>query len=65
VGPNTRLEFKRADGGGFLDMELSRADYLQLKESGRLAEGALLHLRARRLTRFADDTAAIDPAAMI
>jgi sulfate/thiosulfate transport system ATP-binding protein len=68
VGPNTRLEFKRADGGGFLDMELPRADYLRLKDAGRLEADVLLHLRARRLTRFAEGAAAEtahDPAAMI
>ena len=64
VGPNTRLEFKRADGGGFIDMELPRADYLLLKESGRIESGAVLQLRARRLTRF-DQSAELDPAAMI
>jgi sulfate/thiosulfate transport system ATP-binding protein len=64
VGPNTRLEFKRADGGGYMDMELPRADYLRLKEGGRLDAGALLHLRARRLTRFSE-SAELDPAAMI
>jgi sulfate/thiosulfate transport system ATP-binding protein len=64
VGPNTRLEFKRADGGGYMDMELPRADYLRLKDSGRINEGALLHLRARRLTRFSE-SAELDPAAMI
>ena len=64
VGPNTRLEFKRADGGGFIDMELPRADYLLLKESGRIEAGAVLQLRARRLTRF-DQSAELDPAAMI
>ncbi|MEN9545189.1 MAG: hypothetical protein RLZZ598_2022 [Pseudomonadota bacterium] len=74
VGPNTRLEFKRADGGGFLDMELPRADYLRLKEGGRLEPNTLLHLRARRLTRFAESALSNsatsndgvnDPAAMI
>jgi sulfate/thiosulfate transport system ATP-binding protein len=64
VGPNTRLEFKRADGGGYMDMELPRADYLRLKDGGRLDAGALLHLRARRLTRFSE-SAELDPAAMI
>ena len=64
VGPNTRLEFKRADDGSFVDVELPRADYLQLQDSGRINEGALLHLRARRLTRFSE-SAELDPAAMI
>jgi len=53
VGPNTRIEFKREGSeGGYVDVELPRADYLLLKERVTLEPGAHLHLRPRRITRF-------------
>ena len=63
VGPNTRLEFKRQDDGSDVDVELPRADYLALRETLGLRPGSAVHLRPRRVTRFASD--APDPAAMI
>jgi len=63
VGPNTRLEFKRADEAGFVDVELPRAEYLALREQLALKSGSKVHLRPRRVTRFAEERA--DPAALI
>jgi sulfate transport system ATP-binding protein len=63
VGPNTRLEFKRQQDGAFVDVELPRADYLQLREQLALKSGSSVHLRPRRVRQFADIGA--DPAAMI
>ena len=63
VGPNTRLEFKRIDDGGFVDVELPRGEYLELRERLALKPGAAVHLRPRRVRRFAE--VPVDPAAMI
>jgi sulfate transport system ATP-binding protein len=68
VGPNTRLEFKRlsVDGSesGYVDVELPRAEYLALRDRLGLKPGSAVHLRPRRITRFAEDPLH-DPAAMI
>jgi len=64
VGPNTRLEFRRVDDASYVDVELSRADYLALKSRLDLRPGAAVHLRPRRVTRFAAEPLT-DPAAMI
>ena len=64
VGPNTRLEFRRSDDASYVDVELPRADYLALKSRLDLRPGAAVHLRPRRVTRFAAEPLA-DPAAMI
>jgi sulfate/thiosulfate transport system ATP-binding protein len=53
VGPNTRLEFKRTDGQGEIDVELPRAEYAALRDSGVLAQGAQVHLKPRRIRSFA------------
>lgn len=53
VGPNTRLEFKRTDGQGEIDVELPRAEYAALRDSGVLAQGAQVHLKPRRVRSFA------------
>lgn len=63
VGPNTRLEFKRADEAGYVDVELPRAEYLALRDRLGLKPGSAVHLRPRKVTRFSDELA--DPAAMI
>ncbi len=59
VGPNTRIEFKRdgvgAEDGGYLDVELLRADYTALRERLQLQRGSRVWLRPRRLTRFEVD----------
>jgi sulfate transport system ATP-binding protein len=56
LGPNTRIEFRRTlpDGSeGFVDVELPREAYAALRERIALEPGARLHLRPRRITRFA------------
>jgi sulfate transport system ATP-binding protein len=63
VGPNTRLEFKRVDDAGDIDVELPRAEFKRLRESMALEPGATVHLLPRRITRFAQEPS--DPAAMI
>jgi sulfate transport system ATP-binding protein len=62
VGPNTRLEFRREGAEGFVDVELPREQYQRLKESLGLQPGAHVHLRPRRVTRFA--AAAVGAAAI-
>jgi sulfate transport system ATP-binding protein len=52
VGPNTRIEFKREEDGSFVDVELSREHYVQLRESLGLSQGRRVFLRPRRVTRF-------------
>ncbi|MFT3857165.1 MAG: sulfate ABC transporter ATP-binding protein [Aquabacterium sp.] len=52
VGPNTRLEFKRADGQGEVDVELPRAEYAALRDSGVLQSGGTVFLKPRRIRRF-------------
>ncbi|WP_428421348.1 sulfate/molybdate ABC transporter ATP-binding protein [Methylibium sp.] len=64
VGPNTRVEFKRLDDGSYIDVELPRSEFHALRERFPLDPGATVHLLPRRVTRFAQETAA-DPAAMI
>ncbi|WP_374565081.1 sulfate/molybdate ABC transporter ATP-binding protein [Ideonella sp.] len=53
VGPNTRIEFRREEDGSYVDVELSREAYLQLRDSLGLANGRQVFLRPRRVTRFA------------
>ena len=52
VGPNTRLEFKR-DDGSYVDVELSREAWQALRVQLKLENGSAVHLRPRRVTRFA------------
>jgi sulfate transport system ATP-binding protein len=63
VGPNTRLEFKRVDEAGYVDVEMPRAEYVALRERLGLKPGLAVHLRPRRVTRFTESEP--DPAAMI
>ncbi|HEY4957167.1 MAG TPA: sulfate ABC transporter ATP-binding protein [Caldimonas sp.] len=63
VGPNTRLEFRRSDDSSYVDVEMSRAEWLALRDRLGLKPGATAHLVARKVTRFSSDD--IDPAAMI
>jgi len=63
VGANTRLEFRRIDDGGDVDVELPRAEYAALRDQLELQQGSVVHLRPRRITRFKQDQQ--DPAAMI
>ena len=62
VGPNTRIEFKREDGS-YVDVELPRAAWSALRVQLALQVGSQVHLKPRRVTRFADTLQ--DPAAMI
>ena len=67
LGPLTRLEFQR-DDGSYLDVELPRTRWMQLRDSLQLAPGARAHLRPRRVTRFvvgAEAAVEQDPAALI
>jgi sulfate transport system ATP-binding protein len=67
LGPLTRLEFQR-DDGSFVDVELPRARWLQLRVALQLAAGGRAYLRPRRVTRFGGGGEAEvehDPAAMI
>ena len=63
VGPNTRLEFKRVDEAGYVDVEVPRDEYTALRERLGLKTGSAVHLRPRKVTRFSDELP--DPAAMI
>jgi sulfate transport system ATP-binding protein len=65
VGPNTRLEFKRASDGSYVDVELPRADYVALRDRLGLKAGSEVHLLPRRVTRFAANDVQHDPAAAI
>ncbi|GCL61797.1 sulfate/molybdate ABC transporter ATP-binding protein [Pseudaquabacterium pictum] len=67
LGPVTRLEFKREDGS-YVDVELSRQRWQQLRDSLKLAPGSRAHLKPRQVTRFISSgpqTVADDPAAAI
>ena len=67
LGPVTRLEFKREDGS-YVDVELSRQRWQQLRDSLQLAPGSRAHLKPRQVTRFISSgpqTVADDPAAAI
>jgi sulfate transport system ATP-binding protein len=63
VGPNTRLEFRRSDESGYVDVEMPRSEYFALRERLGLQPGSAVHLRPRRVTRFAEELP--DPAALI
>ncbi|WP_046113251.1 sulfate/molybdate ABC transporter ATP-binding protein [Aquincola tertiaricarbonis] len=65
VGPLTRVEFKRADDGSYVDVELPREAWHVLRDKLQLKPGSPAHLRPRRVTRFNDHNAPIDPAAAI
>ena len=65
VGPNTRLEFKRTDDGSYVDVELPRSEFHELRGRFALEPGRTVWLLPRRVTRFAQDDTALDPAAMI
>jgi sulfate transport system ATP-binding protein len=52
VGPNTRIEFKR-DDGSFVDVELTRQEFVAARDRLGLMPGARVFLKPRRVTRFA------------
>jgi len=67
LGPVTRLEFKR-DDGSYVDVELSRVRWQQLRETLSLRPGSRAFLKPRRVTRFVAGSEARvmdDPAAAI
>ena len=53
VGPQTRIEFLRDGAGGPVDVEMPRAAFVALRERLALEPGARVHLRPRRVMRFA------------
>ena len=69
VGAQTRIEFKRDDDGSYVDVEMPRSEFAALRQRLDLRNGSRVHLRARRITRFAAGQAPQvelpDPAAMI
>ncbi|MBU3537283.1 hypothetical protein KHT87_22930, partial [Alkalihalobacillus clausii] len=42
----------RQDGQGEVDVELTRAEYAALRDSGILQTGSVVHLKPRRIRRF-------------
>jgi len=62
VGPNTRLEFRRDGVEGYIDVELPREAFVAMRERIALQPGSRVHLRPRRITRFA--AAAVGAAAI-
>jgi sulfate transport system ATP-binding protein len=52
VGPNTRLAFKRLDGQGEIEVELTREEYAGLRDSGVLKQGEQAFLKPRRIRQF-------------
>ena len=68
VGPNSRIEFRRDSDQSYVDVELPRERFNELRDRLGLAPGARVHLRPRRVTRFGAveaDNSLPDPAAMI
>jgi sulfate transport system ATP-binding protein len=63
VGPHTRIEFKRAEDGHYVDVEMPREVYAGLRDRLGLATGSRVHLRPLRVKRFTEPLP--DPAAMI
>ena len=61
VGPHTRIEFRREGGEGYV--ELPREAYVNLRDRLGLVPGSRVHLRPRRITRFA--AAALGAAALV
>lgn len=65
LGANTRLEFRRVDDGGVVDVELPREAWVELRNRLGLNTGSVAHLRPRRVTRFGHAEPLPDPAALI
>ena len=53
VGPNTRVECRRDDDGSFVDVELTRQEFVATRDRLGLMAGARVFLKPRRVTRFA------------
>jgi sulfate transport system ATP-binding protein len=60
VGPNTRIEFKRESDNSDVDVELPRERFTALRDRLGLTPGVRVHLRPRRITRFAATDAPSD-----
>lgn len=58
VGARTRIEFQRDGSEGYVDVELPRSDYVQLRERLQLQRGSRVYLRPRKVTRFEAGTSA-------
>jgi sulfate transport system ATP-binding protein len=69
LGAQTRIEFRRDDDGSYVDVEMARAEFVALRARLGLGTGSRVHLKPRRVTRFAAHAAPanspLDPAAMI
>jgi sulfate transport system ATP-binding protein len=52
VGPNTRIEFRRDDDGSFVDVEMTRQEYVAVRDRIGLMPGCRVYLKPRRITRF-------------
>jgi sulfate transport system ATP-binding protein len=61
VGPNTRVEFKRASDDSHVDVELPREAFSALRGRLGLAPGSQVHLKPRRVTRFGASEPLTDP----
>jgi sulfate transport system ATP-binding protein len=64
VGPNTRIEFKR-DDDSYVVVELGREAWIAVRDRLSLIPGCRVHLKPRRVTRFAQGASAIAPAAAV
>jgi sulfate transport system ATP-binding protein len=60
VGANTRLEFRRAEGEGYFDVDMSRADFHALRARIPLEPGRTYHLTPQRVARFVAGAHAAD-----
>ena len=68
LGAQARIEFRRADDGSYLDVEMPRSEFAVLKQRLGLGTGSRVHLKPQRVTRFSGHAAEqelLDPAAMI
>ncbi|HEX4510031.1 MAG TPA: sulfate ABC transporter ATP-binding protein [Burkholderiaceae bacterium] len=52
VGPNTRIEFRRDDDGSFVDVEMTRSEFVAVRDRIGLMPGCRVYLKPRRVTRF-------------
>ncbi|MEP7058683.1 MAG: sulfate ABC transporter ATP-binding protein [Caldimonas sp.] len=68
LGAQARIEFRRLDDGSYIDVEMPRSEFAAVRERLGLGAGAQVHLKPRRVTRFAAHAPGenlLDPAAMI
>ncbi|MBL8315835.1 MAG: sulfate ABC transporter ATP-binding protein [Rubrivivax sp.] len=52
VGAHTRVEFRRDGDQGYLDVELLRSEFTELRDRLQLQRGSRVWLRPRKVTRF-------------